>query len=95
MRASRRGYAKIGESLLQDSRVDPSYRMNEAICDASSYGHYEVVRLLLRVDPSDYYNAPIRKASSRTLSRCFFRILALIHLLYVMHLKRGTLIFSN
>ena len=52
--------------LLRDQRVDPSDNENEAIIEASMYGHWKVVKLLLqdtRVDPSDSQNNAIIEAS--------------------------------
>jgi ankyrin repeat protein len=53
--ASLFGYVNVVWSLLEDPRVDPTARNNEAIRMASENGHIEVVELLLennRVDPT-------------------------------------------
>ena len=46
---------KMVELLLQDPRVEPSVRNNEAILLATCYGHVKMIELLFqdpRVDPS-------------------------------------------
>jgi len=60
--AAKNGHVEIVESLLQDSRVNPSVSYNRPINLAVAYGHTEVVRILLqdkRVDPSDWGNEAI------------------------------------
>jgi len=45
--------------LLNNPTVNPSSQNNEAIRKASKYGHTNVVKLLLKVGPSDRF--PKRK----------------------------------
>ena len=65
-RACEYGQEDIAFLLLQDRRIDPSAKNNEAIRMASSKGHDKIVDLLLvypRVNPSDDSNKAITSAS--------------------------------
>ena len=60
------GHAKSVERLIQDPRVDPTAKDNEAVQCAACYGRTEIVKMLLqdsRVDPSAGDNDAIRWAA--------------------------------
>lgn len=64
--AARRGHLAVVDRLLQDERVDPSARDNNAIQLAAYNGHVAVVERLLqdeRVDPSADNNDAVRLAA--------------------------------
>ena len=66
--ASRNGRVEMVKILLNDNRVDPSARNNEAITWASENGNLNIARLLLadpRTDPSTDDNLPIKVASEK------------------------------
>jgi hypothetical protein len=46
--ASSKGHLDVINRLLQDERVDPSAKDNEAIRNASSQGHLDAVNRLLQ-----------------------------------------------
>lgn len=64
--ACRHGYTEIVKLLLEDPRVNPAAKNNDAIRDACYYGHTDIVKLLLedkRVDSSALNNYAFRWAS--------------------------------
>jgi surface antigen len=64
--AAYNGQLALVDKILQEKRVDPSFRKNYAIRMAAQYGHLDVLERLLqdrRVDPSAEDNYAIRLAA--------------------------------
>lgn len=66
--AAKNNRVKIMKLLLDDTRLDPSIKKNEAIITAAENGYIEIVKELLkdtRVNPTDFNNASITRAARK------------------------------